>query len=436
MRTNRCISHDRRPVRTPARSSFACVALVLASACTGDLGSEPGGPSVIPTVGGQSGQEGSCVLGPVSELRFDPADMQRAVLGRHETTLRWNESGKALGETRGRAGLQPATFEISARGEPELKLGCGGSAFLDVDVHMQLPESGLNVTFSAIAQAWGHGEEVFVSSTLDRAFQSTLRAQAKQLADDLGSAPALKDPEEYYFDLWLFRGAVGGHLIARNDRDFCGVATWPETYCDSHAVPLEPELALGDFELGRALAAMRDLGEQRLRWTDGRSTQVRFEVEQEPGGLCVGPYFQRSAEDTTDGTEIVVPVSIRATTSDGALDARLSGSLAFTLSAEHGWDGRVRMEADAFGTQAAFATGGVTLPLEAGDGQVLAVHFEAARASDGDGGLISVSVLSSDRLLTRAVGVQRGGEANPLTCSGPASVDEHLQGVIGADIEP
>jgi hypothetical protein len=420
-----------KPTRARATQRCAVVGLLLwAAACDRQAGQEPLGPTVIPTVGGQSGQEGSCAIDDVAELAFDVDSLRAAVVGRHETTLRWSEADRESVAGDERAGLSPALFEISPRGEPEVSLRCGGSAFLDVDVHMQVPDSKLDVTFEAVAQAWGPGQEVMVSTVFDRAFRSSVTGRAKLLADEALGTPQSSATEQYYFDLWLFAGHISGHLVGRNDSEFCGLAVWPEEYCDTHRIAMPVAEALGELDPESVFDAMRGIGEHALTWADGSDASIRFEIEPAEGFACTGPYFIRSPEEALDNIAIELPVRVRAITSDAALDVMLTGRLTALVSASKGWEGRVRMDLGASGRADAIAAG--RPPLGAGD-RSRSVSLEATRDPEGD--TIRINVLEHtvpvEQIEARA---QRSGAERELSCSAGSSavaVDFVLEGSFG-----
>jgi hypothetical protein len=397
------------------------LALSLLAGCSKDVGSEDPKPQLVPTIG-QSGQEGSCSVSDVEELPFDPAERFERTFGRHETRVRWRE-----GED-----LQPATFEVEGRGGPRVALRCGGSAFVDVSVHMQVPASGVNIEFEAVAQAWAQGDAVMISTTLDGDFKSTLRRRAEELANDWGGYRDVPGATLYYFDLWEYAGAISGHLVARRDREFCGMANWPEAYCDTNKVALPADTKFENFELSQAFEEMQAIGERTLTWPDATTTSVRFELERNGGPLCVGPYFPRGPETILDGTEIEIPARIRVVTGDGRVDAELPGKVMAVTARERGWQNIVRLEGGYSGPRSVMEAAGVRVPIEAADGALINANVSAERAAEGERGLISISAFQPSMAVERSMELRPNWQGRPLGCSSVSEeLVENVQGSFG-----
>jgi hypothetical protein len=410
-----------------------CAALLLLGGCPKEMSIDTGSPRFIPNVGGQSGQEGSCAWEDNSPLSFDPAAVAERIVGHHESQLRWNQQPEAPTLSSPNApATQDISFDVSARGERVVSAGCGGpSVFLDVDVQMQIPESGVNVTFAAVAQAFRRLDILMVSAVLDPSLRNSSTVNAQDLASATSGVTMGSPPEAYYFDMWFYEDQFSGHLAWHKSQpdsyQSCGIAIWPEAYCDTHFVPMNT--APSGFDMAAVVQRATALSGATLQWEDGTSSVVQLEVEPLSGPLCVGAAFPRSEQDTEDDTEVQAPIRIHVVTTDDQVDAWLEGAVTVELTPAGTWDESLELEAYATGRPAAFAAAGARVPSGNPD-ELVGVSVQAGRAATGD--WVRVYASGYPNPPTPVPDGVSAGRRRELSClSGDSTVTTLLEGSSG-----
>ncbi|HKU39279.1 MAG TPA: hypothetical protein VJR89_14055, partial [Polyangiales bacterium] len=291
--------------------------------------------------------------------------------------------------------------------------------------------AGVNVEFEALAQAWGHGDEVMISTTLDGDFKSTLSRHAAEIASDGWEFDVYRRASAatvHYFDLWVYDGEISGQLTAQRDREFCGMAVWPETYCDVHRIAFPQDKRIEGFDAEMALGAVRGLGDQMLLWPDGTTTHVQFDVQPAGGSLCVGPYFPHGPNlQPRDAIEVQLPVTIRVKTSDGLVDTELPGALMPVISHSTGLQDVFKIESGFIGPRAAVEAAGVEL-MRGSTADALSVSFTLTREATETIGMFRVSEL--DPAMPQRE-LEPNWQQQPLTCSSASvGLGTSVQGIF------
>jgi hypothetical protein len=148
-----------------------------------------------------------------------------------------------------------------------------------------------------------------------------------ELGRDFAEALGLPPRDLITFSLAFDERGVKGTFELHDE---CGRAVFPASVrC--------PEWASIEVDLDRqrpglrpqVLSALQELSDMPLRWSDGTRTTLAVSLAEAPEWACSGAWVQTFCPEN-----LQIPVSIRAVTADGRLDAELPAELSLEVSTE------------------------------------------------------------------------------------------------------
>lgn len=264
---------------------------------------------------GQTGMEGSC--GRMPEPRpFPPDDVRALIEGTHATTLAYRtierlEPGSSFDDA---AGL-PLTVKVELQGEPRIDTEpfkrCVFAIEQDVEVTLSLNEPALDVTIETTAAA----------------FSSTFAVAQVELGSGVAEALGLPPIDVTTFSLAFDESGVKGSL---EQLGACGHAVFPAgVRCpDWSRIEVDLDRERPGF-LPRLLSALEELSDVPLEWSDGTETTLAVSLAEAPEWACSSAWVETFCPENLQR-----PVSIRAVTADGRLDAELPAELSLEVATE------------------------------------------------------------------------------------------------------
>jgi hypothetical protein len=261
--------------------------------------------------------EGSCL--PAPEPRpFSAGDVRALIEGTHETTLAYRAHGaerrSASSAFHDAVGL-PMTVKVELQGEPRSDRpvfeNCAFRIDQDVKVALSFAEPALDIV---------------IETTLS-AFSSTFAVLQVELGRDVSAALGLPPRDVTTFSLAFDESGIKGTFEALDE---CGRAVFPASVrC--------PEWSSIEVDLDRqrpglrpqVLSALQELSDIPLEWSDGTQTTLAVSLAEAPEWACSGDWV-----DTFCPERLQIPVSVRAVTADGRLDAELPAELTVNVATE------------------------------------------------------------------------------------------------------
>jgi hypothetical protein len=363
------------------RKRFAVSALlaVIGAACTTSGGSLPAddGPSVdderttirIERAGGQTGMEGSCRGPELEALDFSAEDVRALVEGQHETTLAHRPLYQTIDADLDAEEGRDMTVDVRFVGEPQTFLDCGGSIRQDVEVTLAFEDPPLDVIFEETLFAFSQ-EFALVQAEIDPA-----------VAEPLELSDSLPDEDPFTLTIGFTPAGVRGSMDTGGGHQ-CGVVVFPAgQHCEE---PTRPEIDMDEAVNGVSprdvLAAMPEVVEVPVQWSDGTSTTLSVAIEGEPRSAC-GDWPTPSASPD----QLTVLLDVRVATEDGRVDVVLPAEFGFTsVSAQSveqassrsvGWDGSWDVVASALLPRSALTGGDAVLDFSLPEEHVIWVHL-------------------------------------------------------------
>lgn len=365
--------------RQEARIGVGALFAVVGLACgTGDnAASVDSDPTVdeerttirIERAAGQTGMEGSCEGPELEALDFSSEEVRALVEGQHETTLVHRPLYQTIAADLDAEEGRDMTVDVRFVGEPRTFLDCGGSIRQEVEVTLAFDDPPLDVIFEETLFAFS-AEFAIVQAEIDPA-----------VAEPLKLTDAIPDEDPFTLSIGFNPYGVRGTMDTGGDHQ-CGVVVFPAGQrCEE---PTRPEIDMDEAVNGVSprdvLAAIPEVAEVPVQWSDGTSTTLSIAIEGEPRSACGDwPVPNLSPEQVT------ILLDVRVATGDGRVDVVLPAEFGFTSasaeSVEHGqsesvgWAGSWGVVASALLPQSALAGGDQVLDFSLPEEHVIWVHL-------------------------------------------------------------
>lgn len=262
--------------------------------------------------GGQTGMEGSCLPRPEPEP-LSAEDVRRLLTGKHATTLAYRPRYGAAFDAP--PASLPLTVTVALRGEARLVDArgehCQPRILQDVELTLSLDEPALELRIDTTAHAFASDLAVVQLELPESAAQGV-------------GLPSTSATLSLAFDARGVRGTLDPNAG-------CGFAVLPsDAHCaDWSRVEVDLDRERDGFRPRDALSALEALGEVPLRFWDGDETTLSLSIVQAPQWACSDEWNL-----TFCPIHLELPLTIRATTEDGSLDAELPAALELSVSTE------------------------------------------------------------------------------------------------------